>query len=51
MLLQFMPLYVRDKDTDDRQFYLMSILWLYSHIMGQIPCEACLGRWWEVSQN
>lgn len=51
MILQLMPLYTRDETMDDRQFYLMSILWLYSHVLGQVPCEACLGRWWEISLN
>lgn len=51
LILQLMPLYTRDEDTDDRQFYLMSILWLYSHGLRYIPCEACLRKWWEASLN
>ena len=51
MIIQLMPLYTRDENTDDRQFYLMSILWLYSCVLMYVPCGDCLRRWWEASQN
>ena len=51
MTIQLMPLYTRGENVDDRQLYLMTVLWLYSHALMHVPCQECLGRWWEASLN